>query len=241
MSDAIARLLRTACQPYRTAGRFAWHFARSKLKHDPVFVGILAYGLLSSGKNAIRVLDIGCGQGLLASWLIAAQAQYAEGKWWPEKWPSPPAIAHIHGIELMSRDVERAQTALQFHSLRISFETADMCTAHFPVSDAAVILDVLHYVDFSAQYQVLRKVHDCLVENGILLLRVGDAEGGWPFVFSNWIDKFVTTLRGHRRLPTFCRKLNDWQRMLVEIGFTVNVIPMHQGTPFANMLLVCQK
>jgi len=241
MSDAIVRLLRAACQPYRAAGRFAWHFARGKLGRDPVFQGILAHGLLPHAQQAIRVLDIGCGQGLLASWLLAAQAQYEEGKWWPEDWPRPPAIAHIHGIELMARDVARAQTALKPQALRASFEAADMCEARFPLSDAVVILDVLHYVDFSAQYQVLRQVYDCLAPKGVLLLRVGDAGGGWPFILSNWVDNIVTTVRGHRRLPTFCRKLSDWQRILSTMGFTVDNLPMHHGTPFANMLLICHK
>jgi len=241
MSDAMRYLLHAACQPYRAADRFAWHFAKGKLRHDPAFKGILAHGLLPNDNHAIRVLDIGCGQGLLAAWLLAAQAQYAEGKWWPKDWPAPPTIGHVHGIELMPRDVERAQAALKSHTLHTSFRLADMCEADFPASDAVVILDVLHYVDFPAQKEVLRKVHACLTHHGVLLLRVGDASAGWPFVFSNWVDKMVTALRGHRHPPIFCRPLSDWQRTLEQIGFATYTMPMHQGTPFANILLVCHK
>ena len=62
-------LLDAACEPYRSAGRFAYHFARAKLRTDPVYRAILELGLLL---GRARVLDLGCGQGLLAAWLRAA-------------------------------------------------------------------------------------------------------------------------------------------------------------------------
>ena len=242
-STAIHTLLDTACRPYQAAGKFAWHFARGKLGRDPVFKGMLQHGLLPHRDAGIRVLDIGCGQGLLSSWLLSAQAQYEQGAW-PADWPAPPAIAQIHGMELMPRDVERARAALSHHASsasRTSFEIADMCTAGFPASDAVVILDVLHYVDFPAQDNVLHRVHGCLADDGVLLLRVGDAAGGWPFRISNWVDNVVTTIRGHRTLPTFCRSITDWQHAITDIGFSVQAMPMHHGTPFANILLICKK
>jgi SAM-dependent methyltransferase len=238
-SNTINQLLTIACRPYRQAGLFAWHFAHGKLGRDPVFKGILALGLLPKRDN-IRVLDIGCGQGLLASWLLSAQAQNEKGTW-PKHWPAPPTIAHIRGIELMPRDVERAQRALQHAEDRTTFEVANMCTADFGTADAAVILDVLHYVDFPAQDDVLKKVHASLPDGGVLLLRVGDADGGLPFKISNWVDNVVTSIRGHRTLPRYCRTLAHWQRDIAAIGFTVQAIPMNKGTPFANILLVCNK
>ena len=43
--DATWRTLHEqACAPYRRSGRFAWHFARGKLGHDPVFRGLLQRG-----------------------------------------------------------------------------------------------------------------------------------------------------------------------------------------------------
>src|SRR5580698_9496745 len=65
-----AALLDTACEPYRNAGRFAYYFARGKLRADPVYRSILELGLLL---GRARVLDLGCGQGLLAAWLQAAE------------------------------------------------------------------------------------------------------------------------------------------------------------------------
>ena len=42
--------------------------AGGKLRGDPVYAALLAQGLLA---GRARVLDLGCGQGLLAAWLLA--------------------------------------------------------------------------------------------------------------------------------------------------------------------------
>lgn len=234
---AIENLLDAACDPYRQAGKFAWHFARGKLSRDPAFTGMLALGLLPA---QCRILDIGCGQGLLASWLLSARDQHARGLW-PASWPAAPQVSQVHGIELMPRDIERARTALGHYGEQASFEVGNMCTVAFRAADAVVILDVLHYVDFPAQDAVLEKVRNCLAPGGVLLLRVGDAAGGLPFKISNWVDNVVTAVRGHRTLPKYCRSLADWKAGIAGMGFSVKAVPMHQGTPFANILLVCKK
>ncbi|MDF3036357.1 MAG: putative SAM-dependent methyltransferase [Paucimonas sp.] len=229
----IRQLVDTASQPYRSAGRFAWHFARGKLGGDPVFAGMLEHGLIPSGG---RILDIGCGQGLLASWLHSAGTAYRSGNW-PREWPAAPEPQSIHGIELMSSDVERARQALGDSAV---FTVGDMCKTDFGKANAVVILDVLHYVNIAAQDDVLRRVRDALTPGGRLILRVGDADGGLPFMFSVWVDHVVTFARGHRNSKLYCRPLSQWKAKLEELGFEVRSLPMNKGTPFANILLVAE-
>jgi SAM-dependent methyltransferase len=227
----VKSLIETATAPYRSAGRFAWHFARGKLGGDPVFAGLLEHGLIP---DRARIVDIGCGQGLLASWLLTAQAAHAKGRW-PAHWPPAPNPASIHGIELMQSDVDRARQAL---GSAAEFTCGDMCATDFGKADAVVILDVLHYVSIAAQNDVLRRVRDALAPKGTLILRVGDAGGGLPFRFSVWVDHVVTFARGHRNSRMYCRPLPEWKAALAELGFEVRSLPMNKGTPFANMLLV---
>jgi hypothetical protein len=101
-----------------------------------------------------------------------------------------------------------------------------------------VILDVLHYVDLAAQEGVLQRVRQALAPGGRLLLRVGDAANTRGFRISQWVDHTVTRIRGHRVSPTWGRTLADWTALLQRLGFSVHSIPMSQGTPFANVLLV---
>ena len=93
------RLLDRASAPYRAAGKFAYHFARGKLGGDPMFLALLQRGLIP---DRSRILDLGCGQGLLAAWLLAARQLYDAGEW-PAEWRPE------------CRSLEDGRTQLRFH------------------------------------------------------------------------------------------------------------------------------
>ncbi len=242
--QAWHQLHAAATAPYRQSGRFAWHFARGKLGRDPVFRGLLERGELPP---QARMVDIGCGQGLLASLLQACADQQARGQW-PAAWPVQTSAKAYTGIELMPRDVARAQAAIGGLALAPQLLCADMRDAPLPACDVVVILDVLHYVDHTAQARLLQRVQQALRSGAAsklhsygpsrLLLRVGDAASRRGFAVSQWVDRVVTTVRGHRVPPTWGRPLADWVGLLQGLGFGVRSLPMSQGTPFANVLLV---
>jgi SAM-dependent methyltransferase len=226
-------LLDRATRPYRSAGRFAWHFARGKLNGDPVFLGLLEHGLIPDAK---RLIDLGCGQGLLASWLLEARALHESGHW-PAHWPAAPKVENIWGLELMPKDVERARTAL---GSRAQFVQGNMCSADFGKADVAIILDVLHYVSYEAQEDVLRRIRAALPTGGTFITRIGDAAGGLPFQYSNWVDHTVFFLRGHGLNRIYCRTQNEWLDVLKRNGYQVEPLPMHEGTPFCNVMLIAK-
>jgi SAM-dependent methyltransferase len=224
-------LVESASAPYRRSGRFAWHFARGKLRRDPVFGHLIARGLIAPHS---RVLDIGCGQGLLASLVRAAAALASQGRW-PSAWAAAPIDVHVAGIEVLARDAARAHAALGDDAEVLC---ADMRTAAFPAADTVVLLDVLHYLSIAEQDAVLVRARDVLPAGGRLVLRVADAASRARFAASSWVDRLVTLARGQGIGRHAGRTLAAWQQRLRELGFAVASEPMHRGTPFANVLLV---
>ena len=224
-------LRRSASAPYKRSGRFAWYFARGKLRWDPVFSHLVAHGLVAPGA---RVLDIGCGQGLLASVLHAAGLTAHAGRW-PRDWADAPTGARVTGIELMPRDVARAQAALGDVA---TFVCGDIRSAPFPAADVVVLLDVLHYLSHADQDAVLARARAALSAGGRIVMRVGDAASRRGFGSSQWVDRIVNAVRGHPERPRQGRSLAEWTAHLELLGFTTSSLPMHAGTPFANILLV---
>ncbi|MCK0508412.1 class I SAM-dependent methyltransferase [Aromatoleum anaerobium] len=240
MSDAVFRaLLDTASAAYRPAGPFAYHFARGKLGADPLFRLLLQRGMFPA---AARVVDLGCGQGLLASWLLAARGLYECGRW-AREWPAPPRLVGLRGVDRNPRDVARARRALAEDAAIVEIRQGDIATletADFGPVDVVTILDVLHYLDFAAQERLLRKVRDALPAGGRLFTRVGDADAGLPHRLSTAVDLAVAFARGHRLPRLYCRSSRSWTALLEGLGFLVHGEPMGSGKSFANVMLVAQ-
>jgi SAM-dependent methyltransferase len=229
VTDAFFRgLAKAAALRYDARDRFARNFAYGKLTRDPVFRYLLVRGLLP---REARILDLGCGQGLLAA--LLAQARMQEN--WPGTWAPAPNPAAYHGIDLEQRDVERATLA---GGDGASFTCGDIRSADFGKADAVVLLDVLHYIDYAAQEDTLRRSRAALGGGGVLLLRVADELDSWHFRWTLWIDRLAMALRGRRLASYHCRPLEQWKEMLEALGFAVEAVPMSAGTPFANVLLV---
>lgn len=217
MSDPEFRAVaRRAAARYPARDRYARHFAFGKLTGDPAFAYLLRAGLIPQG---CTLLDLGCGQGVLEALLAEAGIRVA-----------------ARGIDLMPRDIARARSAVP----GAEFVEGDIRATPFGTADRVVILDVLHYIDYAAQEDVLRRVRESLAGGGVLLLRVGDASGSLRFRYTVLVDRAVMALRGHRLERLYCRPVAEWKRVLEGLGFNVETAPMSAGTPFANVLLVAR-
>lgn len=230
-----------ASERYRVGGRqrFGYHFARGKLAGDPMFLELLRLGAFGrADEHGGRFLDLGCGQGVLASWLLAARAHFEAGDWLPG-WPPPPRVGTLRGLELMPAEVARAQAAFD-REPRVGIEQADIATASFDVADAITILDVLHYLRPSVQEDVLRRARAALAPGGVLVLRVGDAAGGLRYGLSRTVDQFVLLARGHGWAALHGRPLREWTALLRGLDLAVDSAPTPGGLPFANTILVAR-
>ena len=229
MSRAFFReLANDAAARYKVAGHFAYRFALGKLTWDPALAHIVTHGLIPRGS---RVLDLGCGPGLLAALIEAARGR---GNSWPAL---PPDSVSYHGIDRHPRDIECANRALAGCA---QFLCADIRSAPFEAADVVVLLDVLHYFDRDCQEDVLLRARAALRGGGVLLLRVADESPTLRYRYTIAMDRIGTTLRGHRIDRLHCRPLKAWVRMLEALDFDVTATAMRSGPPFANVLLVAR-
>jgi len=229
-AEFFRALARRAAGRYRT-DRFARHFAYFKLTGDPAFRHLLESGLLAGRE---RLLDLGCGQGMLEA-LLAAAGEARER--WPQEWAPAPAPRAMEGIELDRRALERARLAAVGHA---RFVHGDIRNVAFAEADAIVILDVLHYMDRPAQEAVLERARRSIAPGGVLLVRVADARPGLRFRATLALDRLSLWLRGRRSGAYHCRPLAAWIARLEALGLAVEARPMSAGTPFANVLLVAR-
>lgn len=232
--ELIQKLSTAAAEPYRPSGRFAYYFALGKLRGDPVFTALLERGLIPDNSS---ILDLGCGQALLDSWLMAAE-KFSNTGLWPKHWPMAPRLKTFVGIELRRNQVQNARMLEQ--NGRTTILEGDISEMEYGKADVVLMLDVLHYIHYTAQVRVLAKVRKAISPSGFLLMRIGDAAAGLPFHVSKTVDQLMILARGQGHCHLYCRSLEEWLTLLNDHGFAVETMPMSQGTPFANLLIVAR-
>jgi SAM-dependent methyltransferase len=227
----VSALIDAAARPFAAAGHFALHFARNKLRHDPVYLALLQRGTIP---DCVRVLDLGCGQGILMSLLLAARTQYRADAW-PDGWPAPPQTIELHGIERRPNDVLRVRRAL---GERVTVTELDLRHAPLASSDVIVLLDVLHYLDEDAQESLLENATKALRPDGVLVARVSDAAARFGSLVSQTVDYAVSVARGALQPRMHMRGAIEWLDLFEGLGLNASAEPMSSGTPFANVLVV---
>jgi O-methyltransferase involved in polyketide biosynthesis len=120
----------------------------------------------------------------------------------------------------------------------VALSVGDICHADLAGFDTIVLLDVLHYIPYAQQDALLARIAATLRPGERLILRVGNAHGGWRFRYSQWVDRLVARAHGLRLKRLYGRPAQAWENMLRSYGFAVVAQPMSDGTLFANVLLV---
>ena len=236
---AFRRIVMRAAARYRPTGRGHYYFARGKLSGDPVFAALLRDGLI---KDSARIIDVGCGLGVLAALLATSETSEANAaSEWPQTWSPPPKDWTLRGFDLRRKAVAAGSEALCDLGDRVSLNVGDARVVALPACDVIVMLDVLHYMDRDAQQELLEGAHRALAAGGVLLLRVSDMTTHWRSRFTWLVDWWVTLLRDRRWPRMHCRTLAEWRLLLESIGYHVVTQPMSEGTPFANVLLIARK
>jgi SAM-dependent methyltransferase len=229
MTDAAWQaLVDAAAAPYRAEGRAFFRFARDKLARDGVFRHLIAHGCVPPGA---RLVDAGCGSGLLASLLQAAAA----ARDWPADWPAPPRGVRVTGIDVSGRALARARRAV---AAAARFRHEDLRDAPFPAADVVAFIDTLHYLPPAAQDAVLARARAALAPGGALLLRVHASEVRWRMHLGLAADRATRGWHGGGWGRLHGRSTAAWTVALESLGLQVQSWRVDGRPPFANRLLV---
>jgi SAM-dependent methyltransferase len=206
-----------AAARYGALGRLDRGFVRGKLRGDPVYRA-LAFGGLLPERGVL--LDLGCGRGILLAALRAAGSGL-----------------RLVGIE-SGRAAEVARRAL---GREAEIVRADLRDAVLPACDAAILLDVLHYLDRTAQEDLVDRTASVLRPGGVLVVREADAGGGPRFWSVRVSERTLSCLRGRPFATLRYRSKEEWGALLRATGLEVEARTAGEGTPFANVLFVARK
>jgi uncharacterized protein (DUF2062 family)/2-polyprenyl-3-methyl-5-hydroxy-6-metoxy-1,4-benzoquinol methylase len=191
-------------------------FVRWKLRLDRVFDFLEA----EDGVHG-TLIDLGCGHGIASAFVVSGNA----------------------GLKLAGCDLDGHRIALArqaFAGLDADFQVADI--RRFPLAPAGLILilDVLQYLDASAQLDLLARCARALEPGGKLILRVHDRERGLFSLFSMGLDRVVFTLGGAGRRPSMLPG-PAYQRALEDAGLQVRQIRFRNRLPLAHRLFIASK
>lgn len=220
--DQIERVARAYLPEGFSFKRWYYHYARIKLKTDPLYPGVLK--ALSPYRESI--LDIGCGIGLLAQ--LLRDESIATG---------------YKGVDFDARKIDAAKSGASKRNLGdVSFERRDV-TQGLPQHFGSVsLLDVLQFLpNDAARWQLLRDAMQCVSDAGVFVIRTGIEENNASSAFTGWIDNMSKHWGWMRTGASRYPKLEELQAFLAEGGFKVETQPLKGNTPFNNWLLVATR
>ena len=184
---------------YRNIEAYPRCFARFKMMTDPMFRELPRF--FDATLNLKTIMDIGMGYGVPACWLL-------------ERFPE----ATVFGIDPHGERVRVASMALGKRGL-VKQDAAPHVPAVPAPADAAVMLDMIHYLSDDALALTLKRLRMNLGHGGRLLIRVAAPSKG----HRSWLWK-VEALRSRlSKTHLYYRPVGKMVEMLAGAGFQVTL------------------
>jgi len=172
-------------------------FARLKMFFDPMFSELPRF--FKSWDGIKTIVDIGCGYGVPACWLL-------------ERFPE----SKVYGIDPDTGRIRIASMAVGKRGVITHGRAPDMPIVADPV-DLAIMLDILHYLKDDVLKMTLDKLYNKLHTGSCLIIRASiPPERRFPWVW--WLENFKFRLL---RTPSYYRSVEQVKKVIVQAGFKI--------------------
>ncbi len=169
-----------------------------------------------------RVVDIGCGHGLLINVL---QMQFGHER-------------SFLGNDWSETKIDIARTSRRD---RMEFRVAHV-GEELPEADIYTIIDVLYLVPFPQQHELLHQVYQRLPSGGFLVLKEMDTRPVWKFRYMQLQELLsVRILKITKGKAFFYAGVEHYVSTLNGLGFEVGVYRIDEGFLHPHVLYVCRK
>jgi 2-polyprenyl-3-methyl-5-hydroxy-6-metoxy-1,4-benzoquinol methylase len=207
----------------RVAARFRSRVLRQyvvrKLRTDPAYPAV--YEAVRG--SAAPLLDVGCGLGLLGSYLR-------------ERGFANPVI----GLDRDLRKIRTAQrVACQYPE--VDLRAQDLRGALADFCGNVAILDVLHYLPAADQADLLSRLAERVAPGGVLVLRDCPRDGGLRYAVTFLAEKFTQLISWNVSVPLSFPTRESILRNFSPNEFGHDVRPLWGSTPFNNHFFTFQR
>ena len=164
------------------------------------------------------IIDIGCGYGLLANFLVLKSAK-----------------REVTGIDLSLERIKVAQKTTD-NRKKIQFKLMDALDLQLEKYNTVVMSDFLHHINFEAQEELLARCYQNLPTGSFLIIEEVDNRPLWKYWFAIMSDNILNI--GERQ---FFRNQREFQKLLQGIGFSVRIKKADKHLPLSDVLFICEK
>lgn len=216
-----AAIARAFLPEHRFGNRWHYHYARIKLRTDPLYPGVV---------EALRgcdapLLDLGCGIGLLAHALRAAGLEMP-----------------YSGMDNDAAKIARAGAAAARAGLEdVRFDCIDLSGGPPPHSGSVAILDVLQFVAPEVQDAILDAAVAMLAPGARLVIRTGLDDGSRRARTTRRIDTLSRVLGWMNAGPKRYPDADALRARFDTAGLRAQFTPLHGNTPFNNWRIVAER
>ena len=172
-----------------------------------------------------RILDVGCGFGLFASYF---------GQMQPRR--------RIFGVDPNGRRITLAKHVAKSVGLvgpdAPTFHVGDVRDAELTGPfEGIYVLDVMHHIPAADQLPVLERLRDILVPGGVLVIKDITTEPHYQLLFTKLLDRVMVGLDE----PLAYRHHRDWAELLTAIGFKVRMVRVPDVLPYPHVVIAATK